>query len=71
MSAERVLIIWGDKDPMIPMKHGVHAHELLPGSRFEVFAGATHEPHMQDPQRFADLVVGHVATCHPTPVTAT
>ncbi len=60
MAAERVLIIWGDKDPMIPMKHGVHAHALLPGSRFVVFPGATHESHLHDPQRYADLVVEHV-----------
>jgi pimeloyl-ACP methyl ester carboxylesterase len=60
MSAERVLIIWGDRDPMIPMKHGVHAHELLPGSRFEVFPGATHEAHLHDPQRFVELVLEHV-----------
>ena len=61
MSAERVLIIWGDKDPMIPIKHGVHAHALLPGSRFVVFEGAGHEPHLQDPGRFTDLVLEHVA----------
>lgn len=61
MSAERVLIIWGDKDPMIPMKHGEHAHELLPGSRFVVFPGALHEPHLTDPQRFVDLVMEHVS----------
>ena len=62
MSAERVLIIWGDKDPMIPMKHGVNAHALLPGSRFVVFEGAMHEPHLHAPQRFVDLVLEHVST---------
>lgn len=61
MDGSRVLIVWGDKDPMIPMKHGENAHELMAGSRFVVFQGAGHEPHLHDPQRFADLVVGHIA----------
>lgn len=60
ISGQRVLIIWGDRDPMIPMKHGENAHALLPGSRFVVFPGAGHEPHMHDPQRFTDLVREHV-----------
>jgi pimeloyl-ACP methyl ester carboxylesterase len=45
---------------MIPMSHGQNAHERLPGSRFVVFPGATHESHTHDPERFADLVVEHV-----------
>ena len=62
MEGSRVLIIWGDKDPMIPIKHGENAHGLLVGSQFVVFPGAGHEPHMHDPQRFADLVAQHVTS---------
>lgn len=61
MTADKVLIIWGDQDPMIPMTHGAHAHELLPGSRFVVFPGAAHEPHVHDPERFIALVHEHAA----------
>jgi len=61
MEGQRILIIWGDKDPMIPLKHGENAHALLQGSRFVVFPGAAHEPHVHDPERFAELVAGHVA----------
>lgn len=60
MAGRRVLIIWGDRDPMIPMKHGEAAHALLPGSRFVVFPGAGHEPHVHDPQRFTALLLEHV-----------
>jgi pimeloyl-ACP methyl ester carboxylesterase len=60
MAGRRVLIIWGDRDPMIPMKHGENAHALLPGSKFVVFPGAAHEPHMHDPERFTDLILEHV-----------
>ena len=59
LNGSSVLIIWGDRDPMIPMEHGVNAHRLLPGSRLVIFPGATHEPHVQDPQRFTDLIVDH------------
>jgi len=62
MEGARVLIIWGDRDPMIPMVHGQNAHELLSGSRFVVFPGAGHEPHMHDPERFAALIAEHVGS---------
>jgi pimeloyl-ACP methyl ester carboxylesterase len=62
MPGGRVLIIWGDRDPMIPISHGRQAHDVLPGSRFVVFPGATHESHAHDPERFAGLVVEHVTS---------
>ncbi len=62
LQGSRVLIVWGDRDPMIPMRHGQTAHELLSGSRFVVFPGAGHEPHMHDPERFAALVAEHVGS---------
>jgi pimeloyl-ACP methyl ester carboxylesterase len=60
MEGHRVLIIWGDRDPMIPVHHGQHAHELLSGSRLVIFPGAGHEPHVHDPDRFTDLVIAHL-----------
>lgn len=60
MDGERVLIIWGDRDPMIPHAHGENAHALLPGSRLVIFPGAGHEPHAADPGRFTSLIVEQV-----------
>lgn len=60
LDGTRVLIIWGDKDPMIPIAHGRDAHAVIEGSRFVVFPGASHEPHLHDPDRFTDLVLEHV-----------
>jgi pimeloyl-ACP methyl ester carboxylesterase len=45
---------------MIPVHHGRRAHELLEGSRLVVFPGADHEPHLHDPERFADVVLAHL-----------
>jgi pimeloyl-ACP methyl ester carboxylesterase len=61
VDGERVLIIWGDKDPMIPHAHGQNAHALLPGSQFITFGGAGHEPHATDPERFTSVIAQHIA----------
>jgi pimeloyl-ACP methyl ester carboxylesterase len=50
------LIVWGDRDSIIPVDHGIAAHAALPGSRFVRFEGAGHMPHDDDPARFADVL---------------
>jgi len=67
LSGEDVLIIWGDKDPMIPMHHGERAHSMIPGSRLVIFPGAGHEPHMHDPERFATLILEHARAVEALP----
>ena len=34
------LILWGDRDSIIPARHGIRAHDQMPGSRLKVFGGA-------------------------------
>ena len=50
------LIVWGDRDPMIPVAHARSAHAAIPGSRLEIFEGAGHFPHAEYPERFAEVV---------------
>ncbi|WCO66051.1 alpha/beta fold hydrolase [Iamia majanohamensis] len=59
------LLVWGDRDGVIPVAHGHRAHEAMPGSRLEVFAGAGHFPHHAEPQRFLDLLTDFVAGTEP------
>ena len=59
------LIVWGSDDPIIPIEHGIRAHELMPGSRLEVFEGSGHFPHAEDPERFAEVLVDFIATTEP------
>jgi pimeloyl-ACP methyl ester carboxylesterase len=59
------MIVWGDRDPIIPMEHGVQAHALVAGSRFEVFEGAGHFPHCEQPERFVEVLVDFVASTTP------
>jgi pimeloyl-ACP methyl ester carboxylesterase len=59
------LIVWGARDRIIPLKHGEEAHELVPGSRFEVFADAGHFLHLDQPARFARLLTEFIESTDP------
>jgi pimeloyl-ACP methyl ester carboxylesterase len=59
------LLIWGDHDRFIPVDHGRHAADCMPGSRFEVFAGAGHFPMHDEPVRFGRLLSDFVLTTSP------
>jgi pimeloyl-ACP methyl ester carboxylesterase len=51
-----VLIVWGARDPIIPMRHGEEAHRMLPGSQLEIFDGAGHMPQLEQPGRFVAVL---------------
>ena len=59
------LIVWGERDSIIPVAHGEAAHEAMPGSRFDVFAGAGHMPHDDEPVRFAEVLTEFVDSTEP------
>ena len=50
------LIVWGSKDRMIPAWHALSAQRAVPGCRVELFEGAGHFPHLDDPDRFARVL---------------
>jgi pimeloyl-ACP methyl ester carboxylesterase len=64
------LIVWGEKDSIIPASHGAAAHEAMPGSRFEVFPGAGHLPHDADPDRFGAVLTEFCETTDGARLTA-
>jgi pimeloyl-ACP methyl ester carboxylesterase len=64
------LLVWGERDPIIPVEHGHTAHELVPGSRLEVFPNAGHFPHLDDPLRFVRLLTDFMTTTEPAHVPA-
>ena len=59
------LIVWGERDPIIPAGHGEAAHAAIPGSRLEIFAGAGHFPHREQPVRFVSLVEDFMRSTEP------
>ena len=63
------LLLWGERDPIIPVHHGRAASDLIPGSRFEVFPDAGHFPHRDDPRRFVKTLTDFIETTEPADVT--
>jgi pimeloyl-ACP methyl ester carboxylesterase len=59
------LIVWGERDPMIPAAHGRAAHELLPASRLEIMPGAGHFPFNDDPVAFVATLRAFMADTEP------
>lgn len=59
------LIVWGTKDPVIPVRHAAIAHEAMPGSQLQLFDGAGHFPHRDDPVRFAAVLHDFIASTAP------
>ncbi len=50
------LLVWGERDPIIPAAHGEAAHAAMPGSRLEIFEASGHFPHMDEPERFVGVL---------------
>lgn len=57
-----LLLVWGGRDPVIPVAHAHALQRQLPGSRLVVFDRAGHFPQVDDPGRFAAVVADFVAT---------
>jgi len=63
------LIIWGERDEIIPVSHAYAAHEAIPGSRLEVIEGVGHFPHVEQPLRFVRILTDFMATTEPSSFT--
>jgi pimeloyl-ACP methyl ester carboxylesterase len=65
-----LLLVWGERDSLIPVAHGREAHENVPGSRLEVFADSGHFPQLDEPERFLDVLVNFIDSTEPTALDA-
>jgi pimeloyl-ACP methyl ester carboxylesterase len=59
------LVVWGDRDPLIPAYHARLAHAAFPGSRLELIHGAGHFPHRSHAARFVATVRSFIAETTP------
>jgi len=64
-SQKPTLIVWGDRDGIIPVEHAYASHAAMPGSRLEIFEDAGHFPHCEQPDRFVDVVTEFLAQAAP------
>jgi pimeloyl-ACP methyl ester carboxylesterase len=60
------MIVWGERDLVIPVKHAWAAAQLLPGARLEVLRDVGHNPHEDAPLQFADVVADFVSRTDPS-----
>src|SRR5919202_1003903 len=59
------LLLWGERDGIIPVEHGRAAHEAIPGSQLLTFPDAKHFPHREDPAAFVDALLAFVDSTAP------
>ncbi|MEP6296015.1 MAG: alpha/beta fold hydrolase, partial [Ilumatobacter sp.] len=57
-----MMIVWGDKDGVIPVEHGIRAHEAIENSRLEILEGVGHFPHVEAPEKFTASLLDFMAT---------
>jgi pimeloyl-ACP methyl ester carboxylesterase len=51
------LVIWGEKDNMVPSSHGETYAKLIPNAKLQVIPGAGHSAHVEKPDETAKLVM--------------
>ncbi|MCW2635218.1 MAG: putative hydrolase, partial [Blastococcus sp.] len=60
-----MLVIWGSRDPIVPALHAETVRTLVPSARVEVFADAGHWPHLDEPDRFCDVLLDFISSTEP------
>jgi len=50
------LIVWSERDPVLPVTHAHETHAHLSNSRLEIFPGASHRPHHHCAHRFVHVL---------------
>jgi pimeloyl-ACP methyl ester carboxylesterase len=59
------LIVWGERDPIIPVGHGRRAHAAMPGSQLVVLPGVRHFPPLEAAEEVTAAIEEFLATTRP------
>jgi len=62
------LIVWGERDPIIPVRHAFATHDKIAGSHLEIHEKVGHYPHVEEPQRFVRTLTEFVDATDPAPL---
>ncbi len=57
------LIIWGDRDRVLPAHHSDAAQRVMPNANMHVFTDIGHMPQIECPDEFAHVVLNFLAGC--------
>lgn len=60
-----IMVVWGKRDTVIPVRHAKIAGDLIPSARIEIFEKAGHFPHADEPERFTEVLNDFIATTTP------
>lgn len=52
------LVVWGEKDSIVPVRHAYAAAQLIPDCQLKVFAGRGHDIHRDEINEFSRLLTG-------------
>ncbi len=64
-SLRPILVIWGERDSIVPVRHAREAHQAMPGSVLHVFEGVGHWPQHDRPEEFTRVVLDFIDSTHP------
>ena len=56
------LVVWGEKDRLLPLPLGEAYQRGIPGAKLVVIEGTGHLPPLEQPERFADVVLEFLAS---------
>jgi pimeloyl-ACP methyl ester carboxylesterase len=62
------LVIWGDADDIIPVRHAHVAHDAIAGSELAILHDVGHFPHVEAPEAFLDVLTDFLAASPVRPV---
>jgi pimeloyl-ACP methyl ester carboxylesterase len=57
-----VLLVWGERDRMVPSRGSRRIIEALPETSYQLFERCGHCPQIEEPDRFVDLLLGFAAS---------
>jgi pimeloyl-ACP methyl ester carboxylesterase len=67
-AAMPTLLVWGDRDRIIPVEHAHAAHEAIPGSTLEILEGAGHFLPIEQPEWLERVLVDFLETTEPASI---
>lgn len=62
------LVLWGDRDPAVPLSHAFIAQRMIPGARLHIFANCGHMIQMEVPEEFVRVLLEFLADVEPDSV---
>jgi pimeloyl-ACP methyl ester carboxylesterase len=53
----KTLIIWGEKDKIVPLKYAYLIKERIPNSELKILPKISHSPHLEAPEKLSGIIL--------------